>query len=150
MKKYELIKDIEVMYVPAQSFPEGILAAFEKLETKLASTGDRTFFGLSWPNKNGNIMYKAATDEKYSGEGKKYEPAHFTIRKGTYLSDLIIDYKKVLQQIGVVFQQLLDHPELDTNSYCLEWYKGDDVLCLVKLDPPKEEHMKQKPLKTDR
>ena len=150
MKKYELVKDIEVMYVPAQSFPEGILAAFEKLETKLVSTGDRTFFGLSSPNKNGNIMYKAATDEKYSGEGKKYELDNFTIRKGTYLSELIKDYKKDLQQIGVVFQQLPDHPELDTNSYCLEWYKGDDVLCLVKLDPLKEEHMKQKPLKTDR
>jgi hypothetical protein len=150
MQKYELVNDIEVMYVPAQSFPEGILAAFEKLESKLASTGDRTFFGLSWPDKNGNIMYKAAAGEKYSGEGKKFELDHFSIRKGSYISEMVKDYKKNISRIGIIFQQLLLHPGLDTNSYCLEWYKGDDVLCLVKLEPLKEEHMKPEVLKTDR
>jgi hypothetical protein len=150
MEKYELVKDIEVMYVPAQTFPDGIVTAFKKLERKLASLNDRIFFGLSWPDKNGNILYKAADEEKYSGEGKKYELDHFTIRKGTYLTKLAKHYKKDLRQIGDVFQQLLDHPELDTNSYCLEWYKGDDVLCLVKLDPLKAAQTNNKVLKRNR
>lgn len=143
MEKYELVKDIMVMYVRAQSFPGGILPAFEKLESKLPSTNGRTFFGISWPDKNGKIMYKDAIEEKYSGEGKNYELDTFTIEKGTYISELIKDYKKDLSRIRDVFRQLLQHPELDTNGFCLEWYKGnDDVLCLVKLDPANEDNRK--------
>jgi hypothetical protein len=138
MEKYDLVKDIVVIYVPAQSFPEGIKPAFEKLETKLASISDRDFFGISWPDKNGQIIYKAAAEEKYIGESKNYELDTFTILKGTFISELIPGYKKNISQIGALFQQLLQHPELDTNSYCLEWYKGnDDVLCLVRLNPSK-------------
>ena len=148
MEKYELVKDVVLMYVPAPSFPEGILSAFKKLENKLGSPNDRTCFGISWPDQNGKIMFKAAAGEKYSGEAKNHELDIFTIRKGFYISELIKDYKKNMSQIGVVFQQLLHHPELDTNSYCLEWYKGDDVLCLVKLDPAKEEQTKWQALKT--
>lgn len=151
MEKYELLNDIEVMYVPAQSFPDDILPAFEKLESKLVSTSHRTFFGISWPDQNGKIMYKASAEEKYNGEGRNYELDTFTIRKGTYISELIKDYKKNISQIGVVFQQLLHHPELDINSYCLEWYRGDDdVLCMVRLEPVKEKQTKRQALKTDR
>jgi hypothetical protein len=81
-------------------------------------------------------MYKAAEWEKYSEEDKKHELDTFTIRKGTYISELINGYKKDLPKIGIVFQQLLHHPELDTNSYCLEWYTGnEDVFCMIRLDP---------------
>jgi predicted transcriptional regulator YdeE len=139
MEKYELVKDIIVMYVPAESFPEGIQDAFENLESKLPSKDDRILFGISWPDENGKIMYKAAAEEKYKGEGKKYELDIFAIKKGIYASELVKDYKKNLSLIGITFQQLLKHPQLDTNSYCLEWYKGcDDVICLVKLDLEKE------------
>ena len=72
MEKYELIKDINVAYVPATSFPEGIKAAFEKLESLIPPEENRTVFGLSWPDKNGKIMYKAAVEEKYKSEGKNY------------------------------------------------------------------------------
>jgi predicted transcriptional regulator YdeE len=145
MEKYELIENINVMYVPAVSFPEGIQSAFENLERNLPSNDDRKLFGISWPDKNGKIMYKAAAEEKYKGEGKKYGLDIFTIKKGTYISKLIKDYKKDLSQIGATFRQLLQHPELDINGYCLEWYKGnDDVLCLVKLDPGEGKTKEQK------
>jgi hypothetical protein len=148
MEKYKMVKDIIVMYVPAQSFPGGIQPAFEKLESKLPSTNDRTFFGISWAGKNGKIMYKAAAEEKYNGEGKNYELEIFTITKGTYISELIKDYKKDLSQIGDTFRQLLQHPELDSNGYCLEWYKGNaDVLCLVKLDLQREGKRSSMPAK---
>lgn len=143
MEKYELINDILVMNFPAQSFPEGILPAFEKLESKLDSYNDRIFFGISWPDKNGKIMYKAAAGEKYRGEAKVYELDTFTIRKGTYITKLIKDYKKNISQVGIVFQQLLQHPQLDTNAYCLEWYKDHDVFCMVKLDLAKKNKQRE-------
>jgi hypothetical protein len=140
MENYDLVKDIMVMYVPAVSFPEGIPSAFENLESRLTTKGDRTLFGISWPDKNGKILYKAATEEKYKGEGEKYGLDMFTIKKGTYISELIRNYRKDLSQIGATFQKLLKHPEPDTNSYCLEWYKNsDDVLCLAKLNTIKKD-----------
>ena len=139
MKKHELTEDIAVLYVPAESFPGGIQPAFDKLEERLSSKNNRKFFGISWPDQHGQILYKAAAEEKYDGEGKIYELDTFTIKKGTYISELIEDYKNNLPLIGTTFRQLLQHPELDTNSYCLEWYKGNDVLCMVKLDPAKKE-----------
>ena len=135
MEEYELVKDINLMYVPVASFPEGIPAAFEKLGSLLPAEGNRTMFGISWPDKNAKIIYKAAAEEKYRGEGKKYGLDTFIIKKGTYISELVKDYKKSLSQIGDTFQQLLKHPDIDTKGYCLEWYKGnDDVLCLIKLN----------------
>jgi len=128
-----------VLYIPAESFPEGIQPAFDKLEDRLFSKNNRALFGISWPDQQGKILYKAAAEEKYDGEGKIHELETFTIKKGTYISELIEDYKNKLPLIGTIFRQLLNHPELDTNSYCLEWYKDNDVLCMVKLDPARKE-----------
>ena len=93
MEKYELVNNIVVMYVPAASFPDGIPSAFDNLHNRLPSIDDRILFGISWPDKNGKIIYKAAAEEKYSGEGKNYELETFTITKGTYISELLKDYK---------------------------------------------------------
>ncbi len=125
------------MYVPAISFPDGIQSAFDNLENKLSSTNNRTLFGISWPDKNGKIVYKAAAEQKYKDEGKNYGLNIFTITKGTYISALVKDYKKDVAAIGEIFQQLLLYPGLDSNGYCLEWYKGNDVLCMVGLKPVK-------------
>jgi len=134
IEKYELEKDISVMYVEADSFPLGIKAAFEKLEEVIPGKEERTFFGISHADKSGKIIYKAAAWEKYEGEGESYGLEIFRIGKGVYVGELISDYKNNISLIGNTFQKLLKDPRLDTDSYCLEWYKGcDDVLCLVKL-----------------
>ena len=138
MEKFEMQKDILVMYVSAASFPDGIEAAFKKLETSLPAKDGRNFFGISWADKNGKIVYKAAAGEKFPGEGKSLGLETFVIKKGTYISKLITDFMKNKQEIGATFKQMLKHPELDTNSYCLEWYKGGEVLCMVKLESVKD------------
>ena len=137
MENYELVEDIKVAYVPAASFPDGIKSAFEKLESLVPPEKNRIIFGLSWPDKNGKIKYKAAVEEMYTGEGKKYGLDSMIIKKGTYISELVSDYARDVAQIGATFQRLLQHPRIDHNGYCLEWYRGiNDVLCLVRLDVP--------------
>ena len=139
MEKYELVQDINVAYVQATSFPEGIKAAFEKLESLIPPEENRRIFGLSWPDKNGKIMYKAAVEENYMCEGKNYGLNSFVIKKGNYISELVKNYGTDLSQIGETFRRLLKHSEIDTKGYCLEWYEGaGDVLCLVKLNSPEK------------
>ena len=138
MEKYELGNDIKVMYVQVSSFPAGIEAAYKELEKKLPSVDNRTFYGISYGSENGTIIYKAAATQLPDDNPEQLELDTFVIKKGIYFSELIRDFMKNIPQIGVTFQKMLEHPLLDTNSYCLEWYKGKDVLCLVKLDLSKE------------
>ena len=137
MEKYELVKDINVFYLPADSFPEGIKPAFERLENLVDPANKRTVFGLSWPDNNGKLMYKAAYEERYPGEGKKYGLNSLVIKKGSYISELLSSFASDLSQIGNTFQRLLEQPDIDPNGFCVEWYKGADVFCIVRLGSAK-------------
>ena len=135
MEEYELVKDINVLYMPADSFPEGIQEAFEKLKSLITPGENRTVFGLSWPDKNGKILYKAAFEERYPGEGKIFGLNSFVIKKGSYISEPVNSFANDVSRIGETFQRLLEHPNIDPNGFCLEYYKGPDVLCMVRLNP---------------
>ena len=62
MEKYYLEQDIKVFYVQAFSFPAGIKPAFDKLHSLIKSPADRRFFGISYPEGPGKIIYKAAVE----------------------------------------------------------------------------------------
>lgn len=82
----------------------------------------------------GSIIYKAAAEELSSGEADKPGYEKGLIRKGKYSSVTINDYMKNIPAIGKAFNELLQHPELDQQGYCVEWYLNDkDVKCMVRL-----------------
>ena len=134
MEKCELADDINVLFVQAQSFPAGIQPAFKELESKLTNVPGRKFYGISWGNPDGKINYLAAASQLNGDEARQTGLQTFTIRKGIYMSQLIKDFMNDIPKIGETFTQLLRHPALDTKAYCVERYKGNDVLCMVKLD----------------
>ena len=134
MDKISLDKDIKVFCVTATSFPMGVLAAHQQLHTLLPDTEGRRFFGISYGNPQGGITYKAAAEEMVSGEAEIYNYETFLIKKGKYLSKTLTDYQKDTSAIGSTFQEMLQHPELDKNGYCVEIYLSNkEVQCLVKL-----------------
>lgn len=126
-------KEIAVCCVPASSFPDGVLAAFQTLHGKLDHKEKRQHFGISHGLADGGIHYLAAATELSPGEAETLGVDRFTIQKGTYLGLTILDYLKDLGEIGRTFHQLLQSPDLDPEGYCLEIYTGKDVQCLVKL-----------------
>ena len=135
MEKYIIEKDIKTFYVAATSFPDGVLKAHQTLHTMLPSTKGRNFFGISFPGENRSIIYRAAVEESYAGEAEKYNCETFIIRKGTYMSQTIKDFMKDVGAVAKTFQQLLAHPQLDQNGYCLEIYPNQtDMICMVKLN----------------
>jgi len=137
MEKTTIEKDIPVFYVTANSFPDDVPNAYERLHSKISDATERRFFGISHPNEKGVIIYKAAAEELEPGEGAKYGCETFTIKKGEYISFYIKDHMKDSASIGNAFKQLLDSPDIDhANGYCLEIYKSytdPDVNCLVPL-----------------
>ena len=94
----------------------------------------RQFFGISYPETPSKIIYKAAVEESYPGEGEKLGCETFIIKKGQYISIYIKDFMKDIPKIGQSFQELLADERIDPNGCCVEEYINDkDVRCMVRL-----------------
>jgi hypothetical protein len=134
MEEYNLDKDIKVFYVTAASFPLGVGGAFQKLLSFLPKPNKKILYALSNPNEKGEIIYRAAVEESFPGEGKQNGCETFVIKKGKYWSELLTDWRQDESSVGKTFQKLLKHPDLDKKGYCLEIYPNEkDVRCLVPL-----------------
>jgi hypothetical protein len=134
MEVFKLEKDINVFCVRAKSFPNGIGKSFGVLISLLPTIEGRTFYGISFQDKNGSMIYYAAVQETFTGEGLLYNCESFTINKGEYLTELLKGWKKDVNSIGLTFQKLA-HIRTDTVFPCVEWYQDDNVLCMVRIDP---------------
>jgi predicted transcriptional regulator YdeE len=135
MEHYTLEEDVRTLCVGAKSFPEGIMGAFITLEEILPDISGRTFYGISYQNKQGDIIYKAAVAELFDGEAEKHGCERFIISKGDYLTETIIDWRKKIEAIGDAFENLLAHPAMADGFPCVEWYKSEkEVMCMVKMD----------------
>jgi hypothetical protein len=131
-----LEKDIKVFYITATSFPQGIGEAIQKLHSLFPFSKERRVFGLSRPEINGVIIYRAAAEEMYEGEAVKLQCKTLIIPKGKYISILIDDFRKDIMSIDMAFQQLLKQPNLDPQGYCVELYNNEKeaVTCMIRLD----------------
>lgn len=126
--------DIAVYCLTASSFPAGVKAVYGKLHELYPPENGRTYFGLSWPDGKGSLVYKAAVklNETDTPPGAPFEL--FTIRKGDYLSEDITNFMSDVTVIGSLFQQMIQQPGIDPNGYCLEMYLNPtDVRCMVRL-----------------
>ncbi|MFD2871092.1 transcriptional regulator [Mucilaginibacter ximonensis] len=133
METIKFDQDIRVMYVEATSFPDGALAAHQKLHSYFPFTTVRRYFGLSRP-ESGIIRYKAAAEIMESGEAEKYGLQTIVLKKGDYHALTLRDYMKDIPSIQRTFSQLIALPDIDPEGYCVEQYIGqNDMLCMVRI-----------------
>ena len=124
--------DTKVMYITATSFPDGVMAAFDKLYALIPPDGNRRIFGISRPEK-GVITYRAGAEELADGEAQKMGCNSLVVKQGKYLVITVRDFMKNIPAIGAAFQEILSQPGIDPNGYCVEWYQNNDVQCMVRL-----------------
>lgn len=135
MDSFNLQEDIKVICLDAKSYPDGAKAAHLELQVNLKHEERRRFFGILM-NENGQQIYKAAAEEMENGEAAQYGLEEFTIKKGSFNSFFIADYRKDESAITHAFELLRKEHEVDPDGYCLEWYIGEnDVKCMVPLGP---------------
>ncbi len=133
MQKIKIGQDIPVYYIQAETFPDGALAAFQKLHSIIDFPQQRRSFGISRP-ENGTIVYRAAAAAKEQEDLKSTELATLIIPKGDYISIEIKIIGDDFSPIKNAFDQLLLHPQIDPNGYCIEEYTSmDEVICMVRL-----------------
>jgi len=135
MENLKIEEDKHVMVCQARSFPDGIMPAFRQLHSLVPDAFQRTTYGLSRPEGSmENIIYKAAVDESYEGEGRELGLDTMVIPAGNYKSIIIKDYREKPSAIGAAFTQLLSVPDIDPDGFCLEIYKdNNEVVCAVPL-----------------
>jgi len=136
METIILQKEIKVFYVTATTFPDGIGEAFQKLHSLFPFSKERRIFGLSRPENNEGIVYRAAAEEMYEGEAEKLQCDTLIIPEGKYIALEVVDFRKDIMSIGRTFQQLLKHPDIDPQGYCVEMYANDKevVTCMIRLN----------------
>lgn len=133
MEQFSIDKDIKVICITASSFPDGVMAAHQDIRKLVPETEARRYYGLSRP-ENGTIVYKAAAEESYEGEGTKKGMEVLTIKAGRYIGKDITDFMDNIPAIGQTFQQILAEPGIDPTGYCVEWYYNTkDVRCMVRV-----------------
>ncbi len=126
--------DIKVFYVTATSFPDGVMDAHKKLRAIVPFSTKRRYFGISQP-ENETIIYKAAAEEIIPGEAEQYGCDTLILKKGKYISETIFDFMTNIPAIGNAFKQMLTHPDIAPNGYCVELYPNDkDIKCMVRLE----------------
>jgi hypothetical protein len=133
MENYQLSENIKVLYKTATSFPEGVLAAHQQLHALVPYSSTRRYFGLSRP-EIGKIVYHAAMEEMEKGEAEKFSCETMEVKKGDYIYVDIKDFMKDIPSIQRAFNELLKHPDLDPQGYCVEWYLNQqDVRCMIRI-----------------
>jgi hypothetical protein len=134
MQSYNLEKDILVFCVTATSFPDGVLAAHQKLHGYIPFNEKRNYFGISCPDKTGIIIYKSAAEEIERGELSKHNLKPFVIKRGKYIYRDVKDFERDIPAIKKAFDELIANPEIDPQGYCVEWYLSQNLVrCMVKL-----------------
>ncbi len=133
MEICNLKDEVKVLGVRVKTFPLGIGDAFEKLIKVLPEGLDRSYYGIAYMTEDGEIVYKAAAEERYEGEAEKYSCEEYTIEKGNYLMEVVRDWRKKTDCIKDVFHEMMQDNRFDNTKPCIEWYKNDDeMVCMIK------------------
>ncbi len=133
MEIYNQTKNIKVFGLQVKTFPLGIGEAFEALAKSITDGYNRSYYGISYFNEAGQIVYKAAAQETYEGEAKKYDYDQYLIEKGEYLMEPVKDWRKKTDCIKDIFHTMMEDSRAGDTSTCIEWYiDDDDMLCLIK------------------
>ena len=134
IEEYLLSKNIRTFCITADSYPAGIEKAHQQLKALFPDATNRNFYGISCPNKKGEIIYLAAVEESFEGEAEKFNCKTLILKSGTYISGFLPDYEREIQNVSATFSILLKDPRIDPKGYCVEVYVGEkDMRCMVRL-----------------
>ncbi len=131
METRTLHEDINIIYIQADSFPDGIDAVWQKIFTILPDVDKRiTYVGYSAMQTDGSITYRVGTPLLASDDASKFTT--MVIPKGVYISRRIENYMDHRDEFGNIFQELLAMDKADKTGCCIEWYESETVAhCMV-------------------
>lgn len=135
MEIYNLQHDVKVFGFRVTSFPAGIGEAFELLIKTVPGGFDRPYYGISYMDKDGQMIYNAAALEKYEGEAEKYNFEKYIIEKGEYQAVTVSGWREKTACIKDVFYEIIQDSRVDKTKPAVEWYKNnDEMVCMIQTN----------------
>ena len=134
MEIFILTETFKLICTQVHTFPQGIGEAFDELYNNLSSPDKRHYFGLSWMDEQGKIVYKVAAEKLENDPltDNNYETA--VLPASEYLVLRLKNWQEHLDDIKTMFGQLLEDPRTDKTFPCVEWYRNDDEMWCMMLE----------------
>jgi len=134
METYDLKKDLKVFGKEVKTFPQAVKEAFSSLLNMIPDGFKRSYYGLSYMDDKGKMVYIATAEEKDEGEAEKYNCERYTVEKGEYLAVTLDDWLKKVDCIKDIFHEIMEDDRADKTRPVVEWYKTEtEMLCLVRM-----------------
>lgn len=130
MDRIVQVQTFELLYVEADSFPDGIQYAWNTLEKKLGSLKGRKFYGASWMEGE-KIRYIAGVIPVSSAEKEILRLPIIKIEGGTFITRKIEKWHERIDEIGRIFDMLAGLYPLRKGVPFLEYYRSNKELILM-------------------
>ena len=134
MQTFNLREDIDIFGFVVKDFPGGVGKAFDQLMAMVAEDSDRAYYGISYMDERGKVVYIAAVEDRNDGMSERNNCQKFTIHKGMYVAHEILNWMQDTGKIRDTFHEMIDQHGVDLTKPCIEWYKNDnEMVCMMKL-----------------
>lgn len=133
MEKYTIENNLTVFGNEVNTFPNGVAETFNELMKQLPPGDERPYYGIG-NYRNGKMVYIAAALETFEGEGKKYGYHNYTINKGEYLAETLMDWTSNTHRIKDVFATIVKDERADSTKPAIEFYTNmKEMVCMVMM-----------------
>lgn len=122
--------EIELIVCRASEFPAGIKDSWERLETKLASLKRRKFYGLTF-FQEGQLVYYAGLQPLDRNEVTALGFPTLTLKGGKYARVKLLDWNNHTDEIGPIFDELMEEYKKDLDGPTVEFYRSQSELHLM-------------------
>jgi hypothetical protein len=122
--------DIELIVCRASEFPAGIKDSWQRLESKLASLKGRRFYGLTF-FEGGRLVYYAGLQPVNDEEVASLGFPTMRLKGGKYARVKLQDWNNHTDEIGPIFDGLMEEYEKDPGGPTVEFYRSHSELYLM-------------------
>ena len=122
--------DVQLVVCRAEEFPAGIKESWERLESKLATLKGRKFYGLTF-FEEGHLVYYAGLQPLDDTETHALGFPTMTLKGGKYARIKLMDWNNHTDEIGGIFDELMEDYKKDPNGPTVEFYRSQTELHLM-------------------
>ena len=127
------LDELTLMYVEAESFPDGIKASWDQLEKLVNSPNHRVYYGLSKCIET-KLIYRACVVPLDDDEPKRLGLKTITIPPSSYAAKKLINWPSKIPMFGTIFDELFKKYSTNKDLFAVEYYKDmEEVILMVPL-----------------
>ena len=124
------IPEVRLLAVRAESFPDGVGAAWERVEGGLPTLRGRKFYGVVYSGPEG-VEYYAGVVPEEEGEDERPGLTALIVPGGSYARADLLHWDERREDIGPMVDQMIESVDHDPSRPLLEFYRSSFELRLL-------------------